>query len=66
MGKVNKVELGPNDVAIAELRIADSAAPLGRDARATVRAINILGEKYLDIERGDVDNPAPSGFVIPP
>jgi phospholipid/cholesterol/gamma-HCH transport system substrate-binding protein len=65
VGKVKKVELSRNDVAIADISIVDSAAPLGRDARATVRAVNILGEKYLDIERGNARDPAPSGVVIP-
>jgi phospholipid/cholesterol/gamma-HCH transport system substrate-binding protein len=65
VGKVKKVELGDGDLAIADVRIDEDAAPLGRDARATVRAVNILGEKYLDIEPGDARDPAPSGAVIP-
>jgi len=65
IGSVTKVDLGKGDVAIAEARIEDSAAPLGRDTRATVRAVNLLGEKYLDIEPGNADAPAESGAVIP-
>ena len=65
VGKITKVDLGRGDRAIADARIDDSAVPLGRDARATVRAVNILGEKYLDIDRGNVREPAPSGVVVP-
>jgi len=53
VGTVENIELARGDRALVEARIEDSAAPLGAGARAKVRAANLLGEKYLDLERGD-------------
>jgi phospholipid/cholesterol/gamma-HCH transport system substrate-binding protein len=65
VGKVTHVELGAGDRAIVEAHIEDGAAPLGAGARATVRAVNLLGEKYLDLDRGDMRHPDPSPATIP-
>jgi virulence factor Mce-like protein len=66
VGKIAKLELDSRDRVVAELRIDDSAAPVGRDAHATARAADLLGEKFVDIDPGDRRRPAPSGSVIPP
>jgi phospholipid/cholesterol/gamma-HCH transport system substrate-binding protein len=65
VGKVDDVELDHADHAVATLSIDKSAAPVGLDARAAIRASNLLGEKYVDLEPGDVRDPAPSGHLIP-
>src|SRR5437773_1219897 len=66
VGKIEKLDLDKRDRVIAKLRIDDNAAPVGRDARATARAADLLGEKFVDLDPGDRQNPAPSGTVIPP
>jgi phospholipid/cholesterol/gamma-HCH transport system substrate-binding protein len=65
VGKVTHMDLGPHDRAIATLQIDPSAAPVGRDARISIRPSNLLGEKYVDLTPGDVHHPAASGVLIP-
>jgi phospholipid/cholesterol/gamma-HCH transport system substrate-binding protein len=65
VGTVEQVELGPDDRAVAELRLEDSVAPVGWDATAAIRPSNLVGEKYVDLEPGDTSRPAPSGMLIP-
>ena len=65
VGTVEQVELGPDDRAVAELRLDDAVAPVGWDATAAIRPSNLLGEKYVDLEPGDTSRPAPSGMLIP-
>ncbi len=66
VGQVESLELGPHDYAVAKLAIDPSAAPMGRDARATVRAADLLGEKYVELQPGNRHDPASSGSAIPP
>jgi virulence factor Mce-like protein len=66
VGKIDKLELDSQDRVVATLLIDESAAPVGRDTRATARAADLLGEKFVDLEPGNRDEPAPSGTVIPP
>jgi phospholipid/cholesterol/gamma-HCH transport system substrate-binding protein len=65
VGKIEKLDLDAQDRVVAKLRIDDNAAPVGRDARATARAADLLGEKFVDLDPGNRENPAPSGLVIP-
>jgi phospholipid/cholesterol/gamma-HCH transport system substrate-binding protein len=65
VGTVKALELTDDDVALATLEIDDASAPVGRDAQAKIRPANLLGEKYVDLERGDTDQPVPSGTRIP-
>lgn len=65
VGKVSDVRLDRDDHAIAVLQLDAGAAPVGTDARAAIRASNLLGEKYVDLMPGDVGRPARSGFEIP-
>lgn len=64
VGEVEDVELDAGDHAVVTLRLDDEAAPVGRDARAAIRASNLLGEKYVDLQPGDARRPAPSGHLI--
>jgi phospholipid/cholesterol/gamma-HCH transport system substrate-binding protein len=66
VGKIEKLELDKQDLVVAKLRISSNAAPVGRDARATARAADLLGEKFIDLAPGNRSDPAPSGVVIPP
>jgi phospholipid/cholesterol/gamma-HCH transport system substrate-binding protein len=66
VGKIAKLSLDSQDRVVAELQIDESAAPVGRDVRAIARAADLLGEKFVDVEPGNAQTPAPSGTVIPP
>lgn len=47
------------------LRIDRADAPVGRDATAEVSAVNLLGQKRVELTRGDPRDPAPSGYLLP-
>jgi virulence factor Mce-like protein len=66
VGRVASLSLGRNDLAVAKLEIDRSAAPIGRDARATIQAADLLGEKYVALDPGNRQDPVPSGTEIPP
>lgn len=66
VGSVESLDLDDRDRVVAKLRVDGSAAPVGRGVRATVRAADLLGEKFVDLEPGDRRDPAPSGTRIPP
>ncbi|MEA2170916.1 MAG: phospholipid/cholesterol/gamma-HCH transport system substrate-binding protein [Solirubrobacteraceae bacterium] len=52
---------------IADLAIDPKFAPVGKDVRASISAVNLLGQKRIVLEAGDADsNPAPSGYSVSP
>jgi phospholipid/cholesterol/gamma-HCH transport system substrate-binding protein len=65
VGRVASVAVTPRDTAIATLELDSSAAPVGRDARVSIQPSNLLGEKFVALEPGDIHDPAPSGALIP-
>jgi phospholipid/cholesterol/gamma-HCH transport system substrate-binding protein len=64
IGRVD-LDLDDQDRVIAHLKIKDEHAPIGRGASATVNSINLLGQKSLELQLGDVRSPMPSGSRIP-
>lgn len=65
IGKV-AVDVDPKgDVAVVTLKIDDKYAPIGQDAKATIRAQNLLGQKQVQLAFSQDAAPARSGFVIP-
>ncbi|MEA2127394.1 MAG: phospholipid/cholesterol/gamma-HCH transport system substrate-binding protein [Solirubrobacteraceae bacterium] len=64
-GKVEKVEITGRDTAIATLKLKQEAAPIGRGATIQIRPTDLLGERYADMDPGDVSKPQPSGSLIP-
>ena len=65
VGQVESLSLNAQDQVVAKLGIDSSAAPVGRNAQATVRAADLLGEKYVDLQPGNRQDAAPSGTTIP-
>jgi virulence factor Mce-like protein len=59
------LRLGRRDQVIAELEIDRAQAPVGRNASVAIAAVNFLGQKEAELTRGNVADPAPSGYVIP-
>lgn len=60
VGKIQALEVG-RGFANVGLALEPSAFPLHRDANATIRAVSLLGERYVDLKRG-----SPSAPVLGP
>lgn len=65
-GRVAELEIGRGDKVVADLEINPDEAPVGRDVAVSISSINLLGQKFVELEKGDVSDPAPSGSVIAP
>jgi len=65
VGEVTSLGLNKQDRAVAEVSLEKSAAPLGSGATALVQIEGFFGERELDLTRGDLKDPEPSGTVIP-
>jgi phospholipid/cholesterol/gamma-HCH transport system substrate-binding protein len=53
-------------IASVALDLGPQALPLHTDARATVRPVSLLGERYMDLDTGTANAPIlPTGGVIP-
>lgn len=65
VGKIAKISLDEQDRVLVDMAIDPSAGPLGKNARASLRAKNLLGAKLIQLDRGDVSKPAASGTEIP-
>ena len=64
-GTVSDIELTDGDRALVTMSLDPETVPVGAGARATTRPVNLLGEKYVDLDQGDPRRPQPTGSVIP-
>ncbi|WP_372788641.1 MlaD family protein [Paraconexibacter sp.] len=64
-GKVTDIRLDDQDNAVVKMELDKGAAPIGDGATAKVRPVNLLGEKYIDLDPGDLSRPKPEGSMIP-
>lgn len=64
-GKVTDISLDAQDNAVVKMELEDGAFPIGTDATAKVRPVNLLGEKYIDLEPGTLTEPMADGATIP-
>lgn len=65
VGSVRDIDI-VEGVAILTFGIDDAATPVFEDATATVRPVSLLGERFVDIDRGDPNLPVlTDGAVIP-
>ncbi|HYF27355.1 MAG TPA: MlaD family protein [Baekduia sp.] len=64
-GKVKELELTDRDTALVTMELDDGAFPIGTGASAASRPVNLLGEKFVDMQAGDLSKPLPSGSFIP-
>jgi phospholipid/cholesterol/gamma-HCH transport system substrate-binding protein len=63
-GRVTNVRISKDDLALADLRLDKSVTPIGKGATAIVDTDGIFGERFVQIERGDLDSPQPDGSTI--
>jgi phospholipid/cholesterol/gamma-HCH transport system substrate-binding protein len=64
-GKVD-LDIGARDEVIADLEMDSDKAPVGKNVRAGISAINLLGQKRVEVVPGDAnDEPAPDGYLVP-
>jgi phospholipid/cholesterol/gamma-HCH transport system substrate-binding protein len=63
-GTVTKIDLGKGDRAIVTMKLDDGVGPIGAGAAAHSRPVNLLGEKFVDLDPGDLKRPVPSGSTI--
>jgi phospholipid/cholesterol/gamma-HCH transport system substrate-binding protein len=65
VGKVSKIEL-VNGGAEAKVHFnVDRSLPLFEGTTASVRYLNLIGDRYLELKRGDSDKRLPAGGTIP-
>ncbi|MGB8502411.1 virulence factor Mce family protein [Mycobacterium sp.] len=65
VGKVSKVELTDGGQrARVEFQV-DRSLPLFEGTTASIKYLNLIGDRYLDLERGDSDKRLPVGGTIP-
>lgn len=64
-GEIEKLTIDDEDRVRAEVVIDEDTAPVGRDVRLSISPVNLLGQKVLELDVGNVANPAPSGFEVP-
>jgi phospholipid/cholesterol/gamma-HCH transport system substrate-binding protein len=50
---------------LVDMKIDKAQAPVGRDATASIAAVNLLGQKRIELFKGNVGEPAPSGYLLP-
>lgn len=67
VGKVVKLDLGPNDTTDATIQLDERYAPIPRDARAILRQKTLLGETYVELSPGTRRlGTLEEGGVLPP
>lgn len=65
VGRIGSLRLGKDDAVVADLEIDEDAAPIGKGAAVAIRATNLLGQKFVDLDPGDPSAPRPSGTTVP-
>lgn len=66
VGKVVKVELGPNNTTDATIQMDERYAPVPKDAQATLRYKTLLGETFVELTPGHKSaGTLPEGGTLP-
>jgi virulence factor Mce-like protein len=64
-GSIKDLKLTDHDTALVTMELDKGAFPIGAGATAASRPVNLLGEKYIDMNPGDLSKPLPDGSMIP-
>jgi phospholipid/cholesterol/gamma-HCH transport system substrate-binding protein len=65
VGKVEDVKLIEGGTAVNVKFAVDRDLPLFQGTTASVRYLNLIGDRYLELKRGDDDKRLPAGSTIP-
>jgi phospholipid/cholesterol/gamma-HCH transport system substrate-binding protein len=65
VGKVEDVELIDGGMAVKVNFAVDRSLPLFQGTTASVRYLNLIGDRYLELKRGDDQKRLPAGGTIP-
>jgi len=65
IGKVSKVELMNNGSQVRVDFDVDRSLPLFEGTTASIRYLNLIGDRYMELKRGDNDRRMPAGGTIP-
>jgi phospholipid/cholesterol/gamma-HCH transport system substrate-binding protein len=64
-GEVQKLRLADGK-ALVTISVGSAFTPLHTDARVTIKAVSLLGERYIDVDRGSPSAPVlQDGAVVP-
>jgi virulence factor Mce-like protein len=50
---------------VVSMSLNGGVGPVGRNASASVASVNLLGQKRVELYKGNVGDPAPSGYTLP-
>jgi virulence factor Mce-like protein len=64
-GTVSSISVTKDDTAIATFTLDKNAAPIGAGASVEVRPTDLLGERYAQLNVGNLNQQQPSGTTIP-
>jgi phospholipid/cholesterol/gamma-HCH transport system substrate-binding protein len=59
------LDAGHDDKVLVEGILDKGKGPIGKGARAYINSVNLLGQKRLEVDKGNLATPMPSGSVIP-
>ncbi|BBW99333.1 mammalian cell entry protein [Mycolicibacterium moriokaense] len=65
VGKVSKVELINNGSQVRVDFNVDRSLPLYEGTTASIRYLNLIGDRYMELKRGESDRRLPAGGTIP-
>ncbi|MCW2560589.1 MAG: virulence factor Mce family protein [Mycobacterium sp.] len=65
VGKVDKVELIDGGTSVKIDFSVDRSLPLFQGTTASIRYLNLIGDRYLELKRGDDEKKLPAGGTIP-
>lgn len=57
VGRISSIEVTEGRARVG-LQLEDAALPLHKDARVKIRPVSLLGERYVDLDRGTPSKPA--------
>jgi len=63
-GSVARIDLDDQDRVVIEAELDEGKGPVGKNASVSISSLNLLGQKFLEIDKGDVEDPAESGSTI--
>jgi virulence factor Mce-like protein len=63
-GTVEDLKITGRDTALVKMKLKKEAWPIGKNASIQIRPTDLLGERYIALDAGNVNDPAPKGFEI--